>query len=106
MTKRRTAGRGAPLPERPAFFGNFSLGRFLFKASGLYIGLLGAGSAFSDYSKPVSDLRDALKAEKWTVFYAFGAWMAVSVLIELVRRKIRHDLAILRYERLKRVRKR
>lgn len=91
--------------KQPRFFTDFSLGRFLFKASGLFIGLLGAGSAFSDYSSFVSELRDSMKAERWTIFYIYGAWMAAFAIYELVRLKARYDLAVLRYERQRRPRR-
>lgn len=92
--------------QRPRFFDGFNLGRFLFKASGLFVALLSAGSIFADYSRWVSDLRDGIKAGRWTIFYAYGAWMTVSFAIELARRKVRHDLAVLRFDRVRRKRRR
>jgi hypothetical protein len=92
--------------QRPRFFSGFDPGRYLLKVTGLFLALLGVGSAFADYSSWVSDLRDRIKAEEGTIFYAYGGWMLVSFAIELVRRKVRHDLAVLRFERAGRRRRR
>ncbi|MGA1800172.1 hypothetical protein VH567_15485 [Sphingomonas sp. 4RDLI-65] len=94
------------MAKKPQFFNSFVLSRFLFKVSALYVGMLSVGSAFSDYSQFVSDLRDALKAERWTVFYIYGFWVAAFFALELVRRKVRYDLDVLRYERLSKSRRR
>lgn len=86
------------MPAAPRFFDDFSLVRFLSKAVLLYLGLLGFGTAFADWSNLVSSIRDQVKADGLTVFYGFGAWLALLGAYELLRMKLRYDLQMSRIE--------
>ena len=61
-------------PARPfdrKFFEGFSFARFLTKTIGLFIAILGAGSAFADWSLWLAELRDAVRDEKYAIFGQF-----------------------------------
>ena len=85
--------------KRPRLFDEFELWRFGIKTTGLFMGTLGFGSLCADYSYWVADLRDEIKAGGVTIFYIYGVWSSSFFGLELVRLKLRHDLAILRWER-------
>ncbi len=94
---------GNPLsgPTRPferKFFEGFSFARFLIKSIGLFLAFLGAASAFADWSLWVTELRDAVRGERFAIFVVFLTWEGLFFVYELLRLKLRHDLAHARWE--------
>lgn len=85
-------------PFNRKFFEGFSFARFFIKSIGLFLAILGAGSAFADWSSWVTELRDAVRDEKYGIFVVFLVWEGLFFLYELLRLKLRYDLAHARWE--------
>ena len=84
--------------EPPKFFAGFSFGRFVFKAVGLFFAFLAGGSAIADWSNWGNALRDAVRKQPHGIAIVFGVWMLAFFAYEVLRLKLRYDLAQARLE--------
>lgn len=89
----------------PRFFAGFNPTTYAIKSVGLFLAILGAGSAFADWSAWVSEIRDDVKGGGFTVFYLFLFWEVAWFAFEMVRLKLRYDLAVVRIQNRRRKRR-
>lgn len=80
------------------FFEGFSFKRFLVKSNGVFFAVLGGGSALADWSYWATDMREAVRSHKSAIFVTYAVWEGLFFAYEMLRLKLRQDLAHARWE--------
>jgi hypothetical protein len=93
--------RREPKFERRLFHG-FSLWRYFAKWFGLFVFMLGVGTAFSDWSFRIKAVRDSVSRDGTMVFEALFFWMVLGLIFEILRLKLKRDIAQVRWENRRR----
>jgi len=82
------------------FFKGFSPWRFFIKATGFFIiGIMGGGVAIAEWSPEVRSLKEYVLHTPGLAFKIYGAYILGLFSIELLKLKVRRDLAELQWQR-------
>ena len=68
------------------------------KSNGIFFAFLGGLAAFADWSFWAEELQEAVRAEKIAIFVVYAFWEVLFLAYELLRLKLRYDLAQARRE--------
>lgn len=80
--------------------------RFAIKSSGIFVAFIGSVSAIADWSDLVTQIRDGVSHSSFGIFYAYLIWEALWLAYEMLRLKIKYDLAAARWENRQKRRRR
>lgn len=86
-------------PEfRHAFFNSFSFERFFIKSNGLFFLAIGGISTAADWSKLLKDLQDSVAGQNFAIVKAYFIWESLFFGYEMLRLKLRRDIALAKWE--------